>query len=196
MENKLEEPAVQYNYYSLEEYWDIEGSSENKNEYYNGNLVVMQGASLNHNHIVTNLAALLSSKAKSNGCKMFLNDLRLSISSANAYVYPDAMIICGEPELTADKFETVKNPAVLFEVISKSTEANDRRKFFYFMQMPGVKEIIMINSYEQVKVEVGVKQENGSWQIITFTSLEDKISLSAFNEQISLCDIYEGVSFD
>jgi 16S rRNA C1402 N4-methylase RsmH len=64
------------------------------------------------------------------------------------------------------------------------------------MQMPGVKEIIMINSYEQVKVEVGVKQENGSWQIITFTSLEDKISLSAFNEQISLCDIYEGVSFD
>jgi Uma2 family endonuclease len=195
MENKVEEPAVQYNFYSLEEYWDIEGSTENKNEYYNGNLVVMQGASLNHNHIVTNLAASLSSKVKSNGCKMFLNDLRLSISSANAYVYPDAMIICGEPELTADKFDTVKKPSVIFEVISNSTEANDRRKFFYYMQMQDVKEIIMINSYEQVKAEVGVKQENGSWQITTYTSLEDKIALPFSNEQVSLGDIYEGVTF-
>ncbi len=196
MENKLEEPAVQYNYYSPEEYWDIEGSTETKNEYYNGNLVVMQGASLNHNRIVTNLAANIASKVKSNGCIMYLNDLRLSISSANAYVYPDAMIICGEPELTTDKFDTVKNPAVLFEVISKSTEANDRRKFFYYMQMPGVKEIVMINSYEQVKVEIGIKQENGSWQITTYTSLEDKILLSLTGEQISISDIYEGLTFD
>jgi len=196
MENKVEESDVQYNYYSVEEYWDIEGSTETKNEYYNGNLVVIQGASLNHNHIVMNLVGHLSSRVKNNGCKMFVTDLRLSISSANTYVYPDAMIICGEPELTADKFDTVKNPVVLFEVISKSTEANDRRKFFYYMQMVGVKEIIMINSYEQVKVEVGVKQENGSWQINTYTSIADKILLSLFNEEISLSDIYEGVTFD
>ncbi|MGG9963641.1 Uma2 family endonuclease [Ferruginibacter sp. SUN106] len=195
MENKVEEPALQYNFYSLQEYWEIEESTENKNEYYNGNLVVMQGASLNHNQIVMNLAGNLSSKVKSNDCKMFVNDLRLSISSANAYVYPDAMIICGEPELTEDKFDTVKNPSVIFEVISKSTEANDRRKFFYYMQMANVKEIIMINSYELVKVEVGVKQENGSWQITTYTSLQDEIKLSVIDEQISLADIYENVSF-
>jgi len=195
MENKVEEPALQYNFYSVEEYWDIEGSTENKNEYYNGNLVVMQGASLNHNQIVSNLAGALVNKVKGKGCTMYLNDLRLSIAAANAYVYPDAMIICGEPELTTDKFDTVKNPGVIFEVISKSTEANDRRKFFYYMQMATVKEIIMINSYEQIKVEVGVKQENGSWQITTYTSLQDEIKLSVADEQISLADIYENVSF-
>jgi len=69
MENKVEEPALQYNFYSLQEYWEIEESTEDKNEYYNGNLVVMHGASLNHNHIVMNLAGNLSSKVKSNGCK-------------------------------------------------------------------------------------------------------------------------------
>ena len=126
---------------------------------------------------------------------MFLSDLRLSISSANAFVYPDSMIICGEPELTEVKFDTVKNPSVIFEIISKSTEANDRRKFFYCMQMATVKEIIMMNSYEQIKVEVGVKQENGSWQITTYTSLQDEIKLSVVDEQISLADIYENVSF-
>ena len=105
------------------------------------------------------------------------------------------MIICGEPELTDDKFDTVKNANVVFEIISKSTEANDRRKFFYYMQMAGIKEIIMINSYDQVKVEVGVKQENGSWQITTYTSLDDVINLSRLNEQISLIDVYEGIIF-
>ena len=105
------------------------------------------------------------------------------------------MIICGEPELTDDKFDTVKNPVVVFEIISKSSEANDRRKFFYYMQMASIKEIIMINSYDQVKVEVGVKQDNGSWQITTYTSLSDVINLSYPDEQISLTDIYENIIF-
>jgi Uma2 family endonuclease len=195
MENLVNEPALQYNFYSLTEYWDIEASTENKNEYYNGNLVVMQGASLNHNRIVSNLIGELGPKVKNNGCTMYISDLRLNVSAANAYVYPDAMIICGEPELTEDKFDTVKNPNAIFEIISASSEANDRRKFFYYMQMESVREIIMINSYDQFKVEVGVKQENGSWQITTYTSLQDEIKLSRQNEQISLKDIYEGVSF-
>lgn len=195
MKNLVEEAALQYNFYSLEEYWEIEASTENKNEYYNGHLIVMQGASINHNRITTNLAATLGYKVKGKGCIMFLSDLRLKISSANAYVYPDAMIICGEPELTEDKFDTVKNPVFVFEIISKTSEANDRRKFFYYMQMASVKEIIMINSYEQVKVEIGVKQENGSWQITTYSSLDDVISLSNLNEQISLTDVYEGIIF-
>ena len=195
MENKVEEPALQYNFYSLQEYWDIEGNTENKNEYYNGNLVVMQGASLNHNRIVTNLAVAIAYKLKDKGCTMFFSDLRLSVSSANAYVYPDAMIICGKPELTEDKFDTAKNPSVVFEIISKSSEANDRRKFFYYMQMASVQEIVMINSYDQVKLEVGLKQENGSWQIITYTSLQDEIKLSVAEDKISLKDIYQAVSF-
>ncbi len=195
MKNIVEEAARQYNFYSLEEYFEIESSTENKNEYYNGHLIIMQGASINHNRITTNLVGTLGNKVKGKGCTMFLSDLRLKISSANAYVYPDAMFICGEPELTEDKFDTVKNPSVVFEIISKTSEANDRRKFFYYMQMTGVKDIVMINSYEQVKVEVGVKQENGSWQITTYSSLGDVINLSHLNEQISLNDVYEGIIF-
>lgn len=196
MENLINEPAIQYNYYSLQEYWDIESSTESKNEYYNGNLIVMQGASLNHNKILSNLVAVLANKLKSKGCSMYLSDLRLNVSSANAYVYPDAMIICGKLELTEDKFDTVKNPNVIFEIISKTSEANDRRKFFYYMQMTGLKEIVMINSYDQIKVEIGLKQDNGSWQIITYTSLQDEIMLPSINEKILLENVYDTVSFE
>ncbi len=195
MENIVNEPALQYNYYSLQEYWDIEGSTENKNEYYNGSLVVMQGASLNHNKIVSNLASKLAAQVKKKGCNFFLSDMRLSISTANAFVYPDAMIICGEAELTEDKFDTVKNPTTIFEVISTTSEANDRKKFFYYMQMPSVKEIVMINSYELLKVDVGIKQGDGGWQITTYNSIHEQIKLSAVDENISLNDIYQTVSF-
>ena len=88
MKNIVEEAALQYNFYSVEEYLEIESGTENKNEYYNGHLIVMQGASINHNRITTNLAGTPGYKIKGKGCIMFLSDLRLKISSANAYVYP------------------------------------------------------------------------------------------------------------
>ena len=196
MENMLNEPALKYNFCSLEEYIEIEATSAGKNEYYNGQLVVMQGASLNHNRIVANLIKSIGNNLSGKGCEILPSDVRLKVSAANnVYVYPDAMIICGKPELTDDKFDTVTNPAVLFEVISESSENNDRRKFFYYMQMSGVKEIIMVNSYDQVKVEVGVKQENGSWQITTYTSPENEITLLLFSEPISLKSIYQNITF-
>ena len=196
MENMLNEPALKYNFCSLEEYIEIEATSAGKNEYYNGQLVVMQGASLNHNRIVANLIKSIGNNLSGKGCEILPSDVRLKVSAANnVYVYPDAMIICGKPELTDDKFDTVTNPAVLFEVISESSENNDRRKFFYYMQMSSVKEIIMVNSYDQIKVEVGVKQENGSWQITTYTSPENEIILSLFSEPISLKSVYENITF-
>jgi len=39
--------------------------------------------------------------------------LRVSISSGQAFTYPDATIICGEPQMLDDKFDTTKNPAVI-----------------------------------------------------------------------------------
>lgn len=196
MENMLNEPALKYNFCSLEEYIEIEATSAGKNEYYNGQLIVMQGASLNHNRIVANLIKSIGYNLSGKGCEILPSDVRLKVSAANnVYVYPDAMIICGKPELTNDKFDTVTNPAVLFEVISESSENNDRRKFFYYMQMSSVKEIIMINSYDQVKVEVGVKQDNGSWQITTYTAPENEIILSLFSEPISLKSVYENIIF-
>ena len=63
------------------------------------------------------------------------------------------------------------------------------------MQMSSVQEIIMINSYDQVNVEVGVKQDNGSWQITTYTAPENEIILSLFSEPISLKSVYENIIF-
>jgi Uma2 family endonuclease len=103
------------------------------------------------------------------------------------------MIICGDPEFTEDSFDTIKNPSVIFEVISKTSEANDRRKFFYYMQIPSVKTIVMINSFEGINVEVSTRQENGSWQLTTYNSLENSFFLLPDALELSLSEIYQDV---
>jgi hypothetical protein len=45
---------------------------------------------------------------------------------------PDAVIVCGKPEMEDDKFDTLKNPATIFEILSLSTEDHDRGKKFFF----------------------------------------------------------------
>jgi hypothetical protein len=59
MENsEVKEAAVKYNYFTIEDYLEVERTSqENKYELHEGYLVTMQGASLNHVRIATALTA-------------------------------------------------------------------------------------------------------------------------------------------
>ncbi len=194
-DNIVNEPAPQYNFYSVEEYFQMEAISSSKNEYYEGRLVVMQGASLNHNTIVANIITTFGRKIKNKECRIYPSDLRLKIPSKAVYCYPDSMIICGDPEFTEDEFDTLKNPTIIFEVISKTSEANDRKKFFYYMQIPSVQSIIMISSFEAICIEVLNRQENGGWQLQNYRSLNDCFTLLTCSLEFSLAEIYENVKF-
>jgi len=38
--------------------------------------------------------------------------------------------VCGEPELMEHKFDTLLNPSVIFDILSPSTEQNDKTRKF------------------------------------------------------------------
>jgi hypothetical protein len=42
-------------------------------------------------------------------CEILPSDIRVSIPSRESYMYPDAVIVCGQPEMEHDKFDTLKN---------------------------------------------------------------------------------------
>ena len=44
MENEVIEPASKYNYVSIEDYLDLEHTSPEKHEYYQGEIFAMSGA--------------------------------------------------------------------------------------------------------------------------------------------------------
>ena len=114
MENEVKEPAPKYNYVSPEEYLEMERASSEKHEYYNGYVIDMSGARLKHNQIAVNLYTKLGSHLEGKNCQVLPSDMRVATPDRNAYMYPDATIVCGEPLLEDEKFDTLLNPSVVF----------------------------------------------------------------------------------
>src|SRR5882757_2124659 len=128
------------------EYLSRERAAKDKHEYYEGNVTALAGASLAHNRIVANLLGEIRSHLKDKPCEILPSDIRVAVPSGKAYMYPDATIVCGVPEMEDDKFDTLKNPKVVFEVLSPSTAAHDRgRKFLYYQQIPSFQEYVLID---------------------------------------------------
>jgi Uma2 family endonuclease len=196
MENEVKEPAPKYNYVSPEEYLEMERASEEKHEYYNGEVFTMSGATIRHNSIVTNINGIIIPFLKGKNCKIFGSDLRIHIPVNTLYTYPDLSIICGKPETTDIYTDNVTNPSVIIEVLSKSTMNYDRgTKFYLYRSIRTLKEYITINSLS-VSAEIYTRQKDNSWNLIEFKNLSDSFHIATIGLTLFLKDIYDDVSFD
>jgi Uma2 family endonuclease len=196
MENKVEEPAVKYNFVSVQEYLQQERMATEKHEYYQGEIFAMSGASLNHNSIQINVAEQLKSKLRDKDCKPFGRDLRIHIPSNTLYTYPDFSVICGEINLTGTgDVDTATNPTVIIEILSKSTRDYDRgSKFTMYRDIKTLKEYILIDSLS-VSIEMFDNNENGIWQLHEYKTITDTLVSKALNLHLLLSNIYEGLNF-
>ena len=195
MENEVKEPALKYNYTSAEEYLEMERASQEKHELHHGIIVTMAGASLNHNRIVSNLIGNINPFLKGKSCSVFPGDLRTKVLTKDSFTYPDVTIVCGEPELIDDHFDTILNPSVIIEVLSPSTEEHDKGfKFFYYMQIPSLKEYIMINS-TGINIHISQKQNDTSWKFEEITDPASSLFINTIEQNIPVDDIYYEVKF-
>ena len=106
----------------------------------------MTGRSPNHNDIAGNFYAHLKFALKGQNYKVFIGDLRLSLPRYHLYTYPDVMVVKGEPVLLDDRTDTIINPLMIVEVLSKSTENYDQGdKFDYYRSIPEFLECILID---------------------------------------------------
>lgn len=195
MENIINEPAPKYNFISQEEYLEMERAALDKHEYYQGEVFAMSGASLRHNRIAVNTLTDLANKLKDKSCQPYGSDMRIHIPKNTLYTYPDISIICGDAELTDDKFDTATNPSVIIELLSKSTRNYDRfEKFSLYREIASLKEYILIDT-QRVHVEKHIRNADNSWQLTDYYSLNDRFIISAVNVSVSLADVYAGISF-
>ncbi len=195
MENEVNEPALKYNYTTAEEYLEMERTSQEKHELHHGTVITMTGASLKHNQIVRNLIVNIGSYLKGKSCNIYSSDLRTKIPSKDSFTYPDIIIVCGEPELLDDHFDTLLNPSVIIEVLSPSTEKYDRGfNFFFYMQIPSLKEYIMIDS-TSINVHTSRKQNDSSWKFEELTDSNTSLIINTIKYAILINDIYDEVKF-
>src|SRR6187551_2708637 len=135
------------NYISEQDYLEAERKAFEKHEYYNGEIFDMSSASLRHNKLFSNLFGSIASELKGKRCTPYGSDLRIHIPLNTLYTYPDISIICGDPNLTDDKFDTATTPAVIIEILSPSTRDYDKgSKFTMYRAIETLKEYLLIDS--------------------------------------------------
>lgn len=117
---EIKEPAIAYGKqkFTMEEYLTMERSSEQKHEYFNGDIFAMSGAGERHNVIFSNLFGELAYKLKGNHCRPYGSDLRIHIPENTLYTYPDISIICRDIVTDQKDDDNVIQPSILIEILS------------------------------------------------------------------------------
>lgn len=180
-------------YYTPEEYLNRERLADYKSEYFAGEIFAMAGASRTHNLISSNVSAALTVQLRDRPCEVYANDMRVQADQARQYSYPDVVVVCGEPQFRDGHEDTLSNPLVIVEVLSPSTEANDRgEKFMRYRQTPSLTDYVLISQNTR-HVEHFVKQPDGSWRM-TEANGEDTILLSSLGCVLPLADAYNKVT--
>ena len=190
MENEVKEPAFKYNYITPAEYLAAERAAEEKHEYYDGQVLAMSGAGAKHVVIASNLVINIGTFLKGKDCQVLFSDMRVSTLKHDAYMYPDALIVCGGLQLEDDKFDTLLNPSVIFEILSPSTRSIDKgRKLFFYQRIPSLQEFIMIDSLQK-NIQLVCKQPNGAWQFETITDTATALFIKTIGFHLPLEEIY------
>ena len=177
-----------------EEYLAWERKQPFKNEYHNGQVVAMSGASRAHNLITMNTANQFYTQLVTQGCEIYPGDMRVRVPQPTSYFYPDIVVVCGEPRFEDDTFDTLLNPVLIVEVLSPSTAAFDRGgKFEYYQQLDSLQEYILI-SQNRVHVERYLCRDT-QWILTEFRKTDEVIHLLSNRCKLSVRDIYTLVKF-
>jgi len=180
--------------YTPEQYLALERKSPIKNEYYDGEIFAMAGASREHNLIALNLGGELRSQLRDRPCEAYVSDMRVLVARTGLYTYPDVVAVCGEREFQDSEVDTLLNPTLLIEVLSPSTEAYDRgKKFFHYRRLKSLREYVLITQ-DRVYVERYTRQGE-EWLLTELSSLDDSLRLASIDCNVPLREVYAKLEF-
>jgi Uma2 family endonuclease len=121
--------------------------------------------------------------------------MRVKIEKIGKYTYPDIVVACEEEQFEDEENDSLLNPVVIIEVLSKSTEAYDRgKKFEHYQSLDSLMEYILV-SQTPYRVEQYIRQQNKRiWTYTDFHGENDIVTLNAIHCRLVLKDIYTKVN--
>ena len=184
--------TVPKNFVTVEEYLERERKAEHKNEYYNGEVFPMPGATRTHDRINSQLALLIGQHLSGTKYEAFTANMRVFAAPSGLYTYPDLSVAL-EPQFGDPFGETLINPILLVEILSPGTEAYDRgQKARLYRAIPSLQELLLIaqDSYE---VELYRRQPDGAWKLFEAGGLDGSIELASIGYTLPLRELYKKV---
>jgi Uma2 family endonuclease len=183
-------------YFSPEEYLAFERGTDARHEYLDGHVYAMAGESIEHSRICVNVSGELRARLKGHPCEVLSPNMKVVTSPSGLFSYPDVVVVCGEPQFYDERRDILTNPAVVFEVLSPSTEAYDRGEKFlrYRTQIETLREYILVSQHRPL-VEHYVRQPDGSWSYSSAGGLDAAVNLSSIDCRLPLSEIYDRIVF-
>ena len=179
----------------LQTYFEGEDTATTKNEYHDGVLVAMAGASPAHIRITTNLTRFVGNQLEGRSCEPFDSDMRVMVQACNTVFYPDLTVACETPHFAETRMATLRNPTLIVEVLSPSTERVDRGlKFDCYRTLPSLQAYVLI-SQDEPRIEIYSRQPDDTWRYDVTTGLQAGLSLDSIGCVIRLAEVYARVVF-
>src|SRR5690349_1950319 len=134
--------------YSLKEYFEIEKNSGIKHEFVYGEIFAMVGANRNHLRITTNITVGLQNQFQASACEVLGSDTRLRING-QLYRYADVVVACTAQFEAIEGVDSLVNPILIIEILSRSTSRYDREaKFTEYQHIESFRYYLVISQYE------------------------------------------------
>ena len=180
--------------YTPEEYLKLERRSATKSEFFDGKILANAASNRSNNLIATNATIAIGSRLQGQKCEIYVNDMRVKLSSKHI-CYPDVVIVNGVPSFIDNAFDTLVNPTVAIDILSKNTSFQDKtEKLECYLALSSIREYLIIKE-DEMRVEHYFKQNPKQWIYRIYDSREDVISVDSVNCKVSLAEIYAQIKF-
>lgn len=130
----------------------------------------------------------MSSALRGKPCVVLSSDVRVRIEATDRTTYPDVTVVCGPRAVAADDQDAIVNPVVLVEVLSDSTEADDRgEKVAHYRRLASLREYVLVSQHER-RIEV-FRREGDHWSLYEAAAGET-IQLGSVGAVLVVDEIY------
>lgn len=110
-------------------------------------------------------------------------------------MYPDALVVCEEPQFWQNREDLIVNPLLIVEILSRSKASFDKSgKFLLYEQLPSFQEYILIEQ-NYPRVESWYRLTEHSWDKTAQDDLNGFILLRSVGVSIPLTEVYEHITF-
>lgn len=185
--------ALKWNLISVEDYLAGELTSPIKHEYVGGVVHAMAGARNIHNLIATNIIVAAGRRLPDGGCRVYNSDtkLRVQVGDQLRFYYADVPIIC-EPNPPTDTFQD--KPAVIFEVLSKSTRRIDMgEKKDAYLTIPSLQAYVLVE--QDSALVILYRRTAAGFAREVHEGLCAAVGLPEIRIELPLSEMYAGVEF-
>ena len=179
---------------SYDEFLALERASTSKHEFAGGEVFAMSGAKRAHNVATANVSRLFGNALRERPCVVFSPDMRIRTADDVA-TYPDVTVVCGDLEFSDAEEDELRNPTVIVEVLSDSTEAYDRGdKLAHYQTIPSLRDVLFVAT-NVARIDHYARHEDGSWLRRSYVRGETARVVSV-DVALAVNDVYEKVFLD